>query len=203
MTNEMTPTTVTTLTTQEHLDRAARLAAVAMSDNPLPTAVLGDDRARRVEVLRRTFTAMFQSNARTVLGAWREGHLLAIAAYAVPGRCQPTPAQMTGFLPALLRAGIRGPRMLRWQRAWGRHDPGEPHSHLGPVAVTAEHRGAGVGSLLVGTYVAEIDANHQVGYLETDKVENLRLYRRFAFEVVVEQDVVRVPNWFMVRPRQV
>jgi hypothetical protein len=36
-------------------------------------------------------------------------------------------------------------------------------------------------------------------YLETDKARNVGLYQRFGFEVVGEQAVLGMPNWFMRR----
>ena len=61
-------------------------------------------------------------------------------------------------------------------------------------------RGKGVGSRLVADHVEELDAGEETGYLETDKADNVRFYRRFGFEVVAGANVLGVPNWFMVRP---
>jgi len=38
-----------------------------------------------------------------------------------------------------------------------------------------------------------------IGYLETDKRENVRFYERFGFEVIAREPVIGVPNWFMRR----
>jgi len=98
-----------------------------------------------------------------------------------------------------VRSGSRAPRLLRWLAAWGRRDPGTPHSHLGPVAVDPLLHGQGVGSRLLAAYVGGLDVRAETGYLETDKPENVRLYRRFGFDVVAQADVLGVPNWFMLR----
>ena len=45
-----------------------------------------------------------------------------------------------------------------------------------------------------------LDGAGEVGYLETDKPDNVRFYERFGYEVVGEQPVLGVPNWFMRRP---
>jgi hypothetical protein len=47
---------------------------------------------------------------------------------------------------------------------------------------------------------AQMDAVGEAAYLETDKPENVRFYERFGFEVVGEEEVLGVPNWFMIRP---
>ena len=44
-----------------------------------------------------------------------------------------------------------------------------------------------------------LDAAGQVGYLETDKAENVSFYERFGYETLGEQEVIGVPNWFMRR----
>jgi len=48
-------------------------------------------------------------------------------------------------------------------------------------------------------FSARMDAAGEDAYLETDKPINVRFYERFGFEVVGEQEVLGVPNWFMVR----
>jgi ribosomal protein S18 acetylase RimI-like enzyme len=44
-----------------------------------------------------------------------------------------------------------------------------------------------------------MEAARDDAYLETDKPENVRFYERFGFEVVGEEEVLGVPNWFMLR----
>ena len=178
----------------------ALLAARAMQDNPMHVAALGPDLRRRVEVMHRAFGVLLESPARHVLGAWHEDRLVGIAAYTSADHCQPGRRQWLRFPPTLARAGTRAPRLLRWLAAWSRRDPDIPHCHLGPVAVDPLLRGEGVGSRLLADYVGELDVREETGYLETDKPDNVRLYRRFGFEVVASANVLGVPNWFMVRP---
>ncbi|GEM_PF-196676 len=181
---------------------AALLAARAMQDNPMHVAVLGPDLSRRVEVMNRAFGVLLAPAHRHVLGAWHGDRLVGIAASTSSRHCQPDRGQWLRFPPTLLRAGWRGPRLLRWLAAWSRRDPAVPHSHLGPVAVDPLVRGQGVGSRLLAEYVGGLDRDGKAGYLETDEAENVRLYRRFGFEVVARADVLGVPNWFMLRPAQ-
>jgi hypothetical protein len=61
-------------------------------------------------------------------------------------------------------------------------------------------RGTGVGSRLLADCVDGLDVRAETGYLETDKADNVRFYRRFGFEAVACANVLGVPNWFMVRP---
>ncbi len=48
-------------------------------------------------------------------------------------------------------------------------------------------------------FCAKMDAAGETAYLETDKDINVRFYEKFGFEVVGEEDVISVPNWFMIR----
>ena len=45
-----------------------------------------------------------------------------------------------------------------------------------------------------------MDAGRSAAYLETDKAENVTFYQRFGFRVTAQEDVLGVPNWFMLRP---
>jgi hypothetical protein len=38
-----------------------------------------------------------------------------------------------------------------------------------------------------------------LSYLETDKPENVRLYKRFGYHVTAEAEVLGVTSWFMTR----
>ena len=44
-----------------------------------------------------------------------------------------------------------------------------------------------------------MDESRFTAYLETDKRENVAFYERFGFEVVGEDEVLGVRNWFMLR----
>jgi hypothetical protein len=48
-------------------------------------------------------------------------------------------------------------------------------------------------------FCAKMDATGEVAYLETDKDVNVRFYKRFGFEVVNQEEVLSVTNWFMIR----
>jgi predicted N-acetyltransferase YhbS len=89
--------------------------------------------------------------------------------------------------------------VVSWTSAWARRDLDEPHVHLGPVAVDVRLQGQGIGSLLMREHCWRLDGDRAVGYLETDKPNNVRFYERFGFEVVREEPVLGLPNWFMRR----
>jgi predicted N-acetyltransferase YhbS len=70
------------------------------------------------------------------------------------------------------------------------------------VAVDEGLQRMGVGSRLMEVYCAQVDASGEDAYLETDKPGNVSFYERFGFELVGEQEVLGVPNWFMTRKPQ-
>lgn len=183
----------------EELQRAALVAARGMRDNPLHVAAIGENPERRVRVMNRVFSRLLPLDGRPTLGAWDGDRLVGVADSAEPGRCQPSPRDRLRLAPAMLMAGRAAPRMARWLSAWAKHDPDRPHSHFGPLAVDPDLQGKGIGTLLLSAYCRQLDGTAMLGYLETDKRENVRLYERFGFVVTAEADVIGVKNWFMTR----
>jgi ribosomal protein S18 acetylase RimI-like enzyme len=187
---------------QESIAAATRLLAGSMADNPLHLRVFGSA-ARLEPMLEEAFARLLrrQMRAGVVLGAYEGDALVGVAAMVPPGHCQPGLLEQIAMLPVLARGGAlqRLPRIRHWLRTWERLDPGFDHWHLGPAAVARTHQGQGIGTRLMAAVCELLDRNQGVGYLETDKPENVRLYRRGGFEVVAEQPVLGVTNWFMVR----
>lgn len=174
-----------------------------MRDNPLHLAVFGDDRMRLEPLLAEAFARLLRRQMRIghVLGAYEDGALVGVAAMVAPGRCRLPVPERLAMLGVLARGGAlhRLPRVVRWLQAWQRHDPRVDHWHLGPAAVLRGRQGQGIGSVLMDAVCTRLDREGALGYLETDKPENVRLYRRGGFEVVATQSVLGVPNWFMLR----
>jgi len=48
-------------------------------------------------------------------------------------------------------------------------------------------------------FCARVDACGGLSYLETDKLDNVRFYRKFGFTVTAEAEILAVPNWLMSR----
>jgi len=187
---------------QQSIPAAARLLAGSMADNPLHLRVFGSG-ARLEPMLEEAFARLLHRQLRTgiVLGAHEGDVLVGVAAMVPPGQCQPGLLEQLAMLPILARGGAlpRLPRIRRWLRTWERLDPEFDHWHLGPAAVARTHQGQGIGTRLMAAVCERLDLEQGVGYLETDKPENVRLYRRGGFEVVAERQVLGVTNWFMLR----
>jgi len=173
-----------------------------MRDNPTHVAALGEDPDRREKRVRRIFSSVLPVMGHSlILARHPDGTILGVLGMAAPGRCQANGKQKMKLSLGLLPLGPRAlSRSLRWVGTWEKSDPKERHWHLGPVAVDAHLQGMGIGTKLMRVFCAQMDAAGEVAYLETDKPENVRFYERFGFEVVGEQEVIGVPNWYMARP---
>jgi len=185
----------------EEIPQAVAVLARGMRDNPLHVAAYGKDPERRLRCHARLMRAVFRTfSAQQPICAIRGGTLVGITGVAPVGTCQATPMQRLRLLPSLAPLGPRTTaRVGRWTSGWAKHDPHEAHVHLGPLAVDAHLQGQGIGSLIVQEHCRRLDMAREVGYLETDKRVNVRFYERFGFEVVAEEPVIGVPNWFMRR----
>jgi GNAT superfamily N-acetyltransferase len=67
------------------------------------------------------------------------------------------------------------------------------------VGIERELQGQGIGSLLLREFCRIVDSEEMTGWLETDKEVNISFYRKHGFEVVGEDIVNGVRNWFMER----
>jgi len=183
---------------EEVLDVLAR----GMRDNPLHVAAFGEDPERRRRSFRGLMAAAFSIRdiSHTLVARREDGVIVGVCGMMPPGNCLPDFRQRLRLLPTLLSIGPRAVgRMMRWLGVWEKHDPEERHWHLGPLVVDAHLQGMGVGSRMMQVFCAQMDAAREDTYLETDKRENVRFYERFGFEVVGEQEVLGVTNYFMLR----
>lgn len=187
--------------TRDQLPSAADLVTCAMRDNPLHVAAFGNDPQRRLHRLEALFRAYLPAMRRLPLGAYHAGTLVGVLGLAPPGACRPTLPDGLRVLASVFSAGPAvSLRAARWFAAYERRDPWERHWHLGPVSVNSGQQVMGVGSQMLRAFCVLVDTAGDAAYLETDKPENVRLYRRFDFEVVGEATILGTRNWFMRRP---
>jgi GNAT superfamily N-acetyltransferase len=94
------------------------------------------------------------------------------------------------------------PKFIQWFARWCHLDPQEPHIHLGPIGVIPASQRQGIGTALMNRYIDGLEEERSVGYLETDRVENVQFYKKFGFVVKHEEVVIGTPTWYMSRPLQ-
>lgn len=174
-----------------------------MRDNPLHERVFGASGARMERLLAPAFERVLAGRMATghVYAAYGNSNVLGVVAMAAPGACRLSLRDQLAMAGVVVRSRAvhRLPHVLRWLWVWARHDPRSVHWHLGPAAVAREQQGRGIGSRLMPVVCDTLDRDNAVGYLETDKQANVRLYRRGGFEVVAQRPVLGVTNWFMMR----
>jgi ribosomal protein S18 acetylase RimI-like enzyme len=199
---------------------AAGVAARGMRDNPFSVALFGDDPGRRVRGLKPTFQWVLSSLQRPSLVARRHGVIVGIAALSPPEHCfyrQTVARERTvqvgkrrmgvmvpqipwRLLPSLLAVGPGAlGRLSTLGEAGMRHDPPQRHHHVELVVVEAGQQGQGIGRLMMQELCRKLDQLPDMAYLETDKLENVRFYKRFGFEVTAEATVLQTPAWYMER----
>ncbi len=185
----------------QDLAYAAGVLARGMRDNPNHVAAMGSDPDYRVRVFERGFRGALASMKTPPICVRRGQVIIGVSGLAPPGACKPSLTAKLRMLPMLASVGPRRmKRLVEWMSAWGKRDRDEPHWHLGPVAVDLPLQRLGFGGLMLEEYCRRVDAAGGVGYLETDKKENLAFYERYGFEIVDEAVVIGQPNWFMRRP---
>ena len=184
---------------------AAAVLARGMRDNPLHVAAYGEDPDRREHVHGKVCNfVLTKMSAQQPIVAVEGDTVVGVAGMTPPGHCQPSGGERVQMLPTLASFGPRtATRILSWIGEWSKHDPKEPHVHLGPVGVDRDRQGQGIGSLLMAEHCRRLDEAGTMGYLETDKDVNVPFYERFGYAVVETGDVIGVPNWYMARPARV
>lgn len=76
------------------------------------------------------------------------------------------------------------------------HHPQAPHWYLGFLGVIPALQGCGLGTALLRTTLAEVDAAGEPAYLEATSPANRRLYERHGFQVVRELPLPGGPSLY-------
>lgn len=188
----------------------AELAEVlgrAFADNPGYRALLhrSDDATRLRQTIRGMHWAVRATRRCGHVDIIREhGRLVAVALRFAPGQY---PMRLDGTALMLgmgLCGGLRQvPRFERLDRFMQRHHPKAPHHYLYFIAVLPACQGRGLGGALLRHLTALADADAMPAYLETDTVNNVRLYERHGYRVDAEHTVPNMSGlhmWLMTRP---
>jgi len=192
---------ITSLTPAQNSE-AARLLACAFVTNPLHVAVFGADRLDANEAF---FTIGLVVMKGQKLAAVDGSRILGVIHWVDSPHCQFSASQKLRQAPAMIRGFGVGSAMRvgTWLSAWSRRDPSEQHCHLGPIGVSPEAQGQGIGRKLMDRYCDQLDSTGTVGYLETDRPGNVEFYKGFGFEVTSSATIQGVVNYFMRRGRKI
>jgi GNAT superfamily N-acetyltransferase len=195
------PTLLVSVTplSEHDVEDAGRALGAAFGSSPLERAVRGPigDRERRGLIWAYTATLRLDGE---VFVARLDGRIVGAIRWVASPRCRLRLREKVAMAPtAVASFGRSLPKAMRWVTAWEERDPSEPHVHLGPIGVTPELQGQGIGSRMLELFRERLDVASDAAYLETDKPENVRLYERFGFVVRAEAAVLGVPCWYMWR----
>jgi ribosomal protein S18 acetylase RimI-like enzyme len=180
--------------------QAIGVAARALRDNPSNLAV-SDNPYVRVERGYSIFGRLMHNGSVAPAGAKRGECVLGVAAFQAPGGCVAylLPPEMRRLTPPPPDASDLE-RWLHNGSIMAAHDLPEPHVHVGPVGVEPGFQGRGIGRAVMRHLCDRLDERGEVGWLETDKPENVAFYVSLGFEVTDETEVLgRFRWWFMRR----
>jgi GNAT superfamily N-acetyltransferase len=183
------------------LDDCVSVLADAFVSSPLHLSAFGKD---RIEQNRRFFRLalrnMFVGQAFVALV---DGALCGYVHFRAWPYCLPAPEEIPNAAATLVKPlGEALPKFIQWFTRWCHLDPQEPHIHLGPIGVIPGSQRQGIGTALMKRYIDGLEEERSVGYLETDRLENVQFYKRFGFVVKHEEVVIDTPTWYMSRPLQ-
>jgi ribosomal protein S18 acetylase RimI-like enzyme len=176
------------------IPESARVLSIAMLNNPMHMAVFqGNGEDERLEI-EKMFLDLFSKVPGIVFLAKENDTIIGVMRM---NSCIGGKATDEAQMPE--EGNDIGARKAIWQREWSNQDPHEQHWHLGPIGILPAYQGKGIGSRLMERFCREVDRCSTKAFLETDLDENVRFYEKFGFNLVLEKDILQIPNRFMVR----
>jgi GNAT superfamily N-acetyltransferase len=186
---------------------SGRILTESMMVEPGYASILTDEAVRRQVLIPLMTNAICGAiDVDAAFGAFRDGTLLGVAAFATPGSypLPPTPDD-SPLLPPYLRRLPPGmlQGLIAYDDACVAHFPDEPAWYLMYLGVHPDAQGTGAGSaLLRGALDTILRRETAPVYLETGTERNVRFYERFGFRVR-EANIALVPgpvrHWTMIR----
>ena len=180
------------------LESVLGVLADAFVTNPLHVAAFGQDRLDQNRLFFRIgLRHMFVGPA---FVAMEDDVVRGYVHFRASPECLPSPEEVPAAVATLLTPlGDAIPRFIQWFTKWCHLDPDEPHLHLGPIGVSPDSQGKGIGTALMNRYIEHLEQERIAGYLETDRPENVEFYRKFGFVLQCEAIVIGIPTWYMRR----
>jgi GNAT superfamily N-acetyltransferase len=199
------------------LAEAAGILAAALHDEPGFASVIPDP-ARRAGVMKVLLQILVRDAfpLGNVSVARVDGQVAGTAIWYAPGDFPMTTLRQARLFPAMLAMLRFGPAMVTRLGQMEQNAkvafPKEPCWYLAALGVDPARQGQGIGSRLMESALAEIDAGtgaagraaRGAAYLETGEMANVRFYERFGFQV--REDALQLApapgptHWTMWRP---
>jgi ribosomal protein S18 acetylase RimI-like enzyme len=186
----------------EDYKEAAQLLAEALYPTPNFSAIFRNKPPQRAIKGLSTATRISILERKHNLGltARQEGRIVGVFIMIPSPHCRLTFFEDLRLMPGLVWAyGKALPRIAKLSLLRNQKDPASPHWHCGPLGVLPQYQGHGIGTMLIREAMKIIDQTGMDAYAETASSDNVRLYRRFGFEVVGQMTIFGNTNWFMLR----
>jgi ribosomal protein S18 acetylase RimI-like enzyme len=182
---------------QTQIPEVLALLPEAYTNNPAHIAIFGKDNY----ISNGRFFRLLMSNKKgDLFTAEVDGAVvgvIGIEKHPRPLSPEPEPLQFTPELLLVSKQVID--RLQERQSIWDKWELKESHYHFGPVAVLPEFQHKGIGGVMMEHCCKILDREAEVGYLETESVENVKFYSRFGFQVLNEMVLFGVPSFCMKR----
>jgi GNAT superfamily N-acetyltransferase len=171
--------------TRADLDRAVETIALAFMTDPVWGVALRrpDDRLDH----HRPYWRFFVSDAIDQEGVWLADDGAAVSVWVPPGGEELRPetlAALERFNEDVLDARGAVEMAELYERFETSHPRAEPHAYLSLLATHPDHRGKGIGQMLLAENLASWDALGMPSYLESTNPGNDHRYERAGFRRV-------------------
>jgi len=181
----------------------ANVVATAMVTNPTMKAVFrGIDENEKKQRLSASFEILFKYAPSETHIARIHNKIVGVVRISSSPYCLAPPPEAGQLLEPLMKKALKSSydRHNELFSVWIKNDLKEPHLHLGPNAVLPDFQGQGIATQVLSLVCKRIDSEGKTAFLETDKIENVRLYSRFGFtEVNQTTEPFGVTSYFMRR----
>jgi len=191
-------------TTRQSYRQAAQVLGRAFADEPVSVAVL------KKFTLEGRIRALTNDFSDEILLCLQKGYPLHIseagkvnaAAVIYPPGAYPLPgaSQWLLLLKSFIKNGFYDIRdWIHWLDEVEKIHPKKPHYYLEYIGVEPLLQGKSFGSAIMQHLIGKADEMCVGCYLENANPNNLAFYKRFAFKVIAEKEILGIPAWFMWR----
>lgn len=189
--------------TASDVETLAGVLSRAFLHDPWLTYIFRAPPRRREPRLRRLYAKIIRHALACDRPVLTTGTVAAAALWRAPGQYPDTTGEylrQAGPMLAVIGVGPTLVRGLRAERKAAEHHDATPHWYLEILGCDPAAQGGGHGAALVVHGLERADADGLPTRLTTQRQENLAFYRRFGFEVNLEDDVPGGPHvWYLER----
>jgi ribosomal protein S18 acetylase RimI-like enzyme len=184
------------------IDQAADLLSRAFILTTFSAKVAGGKSEKHRQILKIGFKNILNKKPGLKFVAKLNGKIVGVMRMTMWPDCQSSIPKGFEKIPTILFGRGAALRFFKFRSIWKKHDPKKPHWHIDPIGVSPEMQGKGIGSKLLTFFCDYIDKDNAAAYHETDMEQNVRLYKKFGYEVVDTETIFEITHWFLWRKPQ-